>query len=234
MDISTTASEDVKTGDGLFSSFYPIAARLFDVGVSGLLLLLSLPVQLLVALGVFLTSGAPVVFRQKRLGLNGAEFVLYKFRTMLHGAWDGHHQDMIKDQLFTQHNRRRRKKPFSGPEKRVTHHKPIPDDRLTPIGRFLRTTSLDELPQLFNVLKGDMSIVGPRPLARYEYGHINGRQALRLGVKPGLTGLWQVSGRSHLNYREMLQLDLEYVRRRSLWLDFKILLKTPRALFRGG
>lgn len=190
------------------------------VGALLLLLVLTviLPVLPLVALLVKLTSPGPVLFRQSRSGLNGAPFTIYKFRTMVTNA------EQIKHELEAMNEMR-------GPVFKVTK-----DPRITPIGKWLRRFSIDELPQLFNVLWGEMSLVGPRPLPVDEIRRISDlAHRRRLSVKPGLTCLWQVSGRNQiLDFKDWVRLDLEYIDNWSLWLDFKILLRTIPAVFGGS
>lgn len=170
------------------------------------------------ALLIKLTSKDPIFFKQRRSGLNGAPFTIYKFRTMVTNA------EQIKHELAAMNE-------MSGPVFKITK-----DPRITPLGRLLRKTSIDELPQLFNVLRGEMSLVGPRPLPVDEIKRINDMaHRRRLSVKPGLTCLWQVSGRNEIKkFEDWVRLDLEYIDNWSLWLDFKILLRTIPAVFRGS
>ncbi len=184
----------------------------------GLLLLLS-PVFLLTAIAVKFTSRGPVLFRQERGGRNGRPFTMLKFRTMRVGAETEQAELAARNEL-------------KGPAFKLSH-----DPRVTPLGHFLRRHSLDELPQLWNVLRGEMSLVGPRPLPLDEIGAIAaGADRRRLSVKPGMTGLWQVSGRSDLaDFADWVRLDLAYIDQWSLWLDLKILLATiPVALLGRG
>jgi lipopolysaccharide/colanic/teichoic acid biosynthesis glycosyltransferase len=166
-------------------------------------MVLSLPIYAVIAIVVKLSNPGPVIFKQERAGKEGKPFIFYKFRTM----------KLDVD-------------PF-GPSPKSGD-----DLRLTKIGKFLREYSLDELPQLFNVLKGDMSVVGPRPLYMSQVAEWNDHQKKRLLVKPGLTGLAQVSGRGELTSEEKLELDVKYVERAGLWLDFKIVLSTIAMVFR--
>jgi len=171
-----------------------------------------------VAILIKLTSRGPVLFKQMRSGVNGAPFTIYKFRTMVTNAEQLQHELAAMNEM-------------SGPVFKVTG-----DPRVTPIGKWLRKFSLDELPQLFNVLNGEMSLVGPRPLPVNETKRINdAAHRRRLSVKPGLTCLWQVSGRNEISsFNEWVRLDLEYIDNWSLWLDIKILLRTIPAVFRGS
>jgi exopolysaccharide biosynthesis polyprenyl glycosylphosphotransferase len=185
-----------------------------------MLALIPLAVPLLViAAAIKLTSPGPVIFRQQRGGKNGMPFTMFKFRTMVTDA------EMQRDEL-------QRMNQMEGPVFKVER-----DPRVTKIGRFLRKTSLDELPQLWNVLRGDMSLVGPRPLPVYEVEKFESpAQRRRLAMKPGITCLWQISGRSNItSFEKWVALDLEYIDNWSLWMDVKILLRTiPVVLFGFG
>ena len=183
------------------------------------LLILTSPLMLIAFIGIKLTSPGAVIFSQQRGGKNGRPFTMYKFRSMTTDA------EMRLAELASQNE-------MSGPVFKVGK-----DPRITPFGRWIRKTSIDELPQLINVLVGDMSLVGPRPLPLYEVANFeNDAQRRRLSVKPGLTCLWQISGRSKVQvFEEWVQLDLEYIDNWSVWLDIKILLKTiPAVLFGSG
>ena len=187
-------------------------------GALTLLILLTLiPVIPAIALAIKLTSPGPVLFRQQRSGLNGAPFTIFKFRTMSSNA------EQLKHELAAMNE-------MSGPVFKVTN-----DPRITPLGKFLRKWSLDELPQLFNVLRGEMSLVGPRPLPVDEVKRFNDlAHRRRLSVKPGLTCLWQVSGRNQISdFKEWVRLDLEYIDNWSFWLDVRILFRTIPAVLRS-
>ncbi len=175
-----------------------------------------LPLIVSLAAIVRLDSPGPVFFRQERLGLDGIPFRMWKFRSMYHDSDDGRHRAAASAWFAAQ--------PTAG------GYKTLADPRITRAGRFLRRTSLDELPQLFNVVRGEMSLVGPRPGIAYELGHYLPWYFERQRVKPGMTGLWQVSGRDRVSAHQMMTLDVRYVRERTLWLDFKILLMTVPAL----
>ena len=191
--------------------------RVLDLTISFILLTLLSPVLLVVASLTKLTSPGPVLFLQKRLGLNKRHFNVYKFRTMVVDA-----EKRIRE---IEHLNE-----VSGPVFKIKN-----DPRITPIGRFLRKTSLDELPQLFNVLIGDMSLVGPRPLPVRDYEGFNEDwQRRRFSVKPGITCLWQVRGRSAIPFEKWMELDLQYIDKWSLWLDFEILVRTIPAVLRGS
>jgi lipopolysaccharide/colanic/teichoic acid biosynthesis glycosyltransferase len=199
---------------------WPIAKRAVDVVLALVFLLAALPLLAVVALLVRLDSPGPVFFRQTRCGRHRQPFTVLKFRTMADGADHAVHRDYIAALA--------RGEDGADGLKKLTG-----DSRVTRIGALLRRSSLDELPQLFNVLRGDMSIVGPRPAIDYELDHYAPGHWARFDVRPGLTGLWQVSGRSRLGFTEMLTLDAEYARRSSLLLDARILVRTPLEILRG-
>jgi lipopolysaccharide/colanic/teichoic acid biosynthesis glycosyltransferase len=184
------------------------------------LLVLMIP-MLLIAMAIRWGSPGPAFYRQQRIGRGGRPFTMYKFRTMRVGGSDAQHRELIAREL-------------RGEDTSVNGSWKIDcDPRVTRVGSFLRRTSLDELPQLINVLRGQMSLVGPRPCLDWEAEMFPPRFAERFDVPPGLTGLWQVSGRSTMGTLEMLELDLAYVRGWSFWSDLGILLRTVPALLRG-
>lgn len=195
-----------------YEAAYRIAKRLIDVSLAFGMLVATAPIMLAVAVAVRCTSRGPVLFRQLRAGLNGKPFTMYKFRSMMVGAQEWRPQLTLLNEV-------------DGPVFKLRN-----DPRLTPVGRFIRRTSLDELPQLFNVLRGEMSLVGPRPLPLDEVMTGSPAERRRLEVRPGLTCLWQISGRCEIPYREWMQLDLLYVQNRSLILDLQILLRTIPAV----
>lgn len=201
---------------------YRLIKRIFDIFISLVYIIILSPIFLLFALLVKLTSPGPIFYSGIRVGHYGKTFHFFKFRTMVIDADTIFHDDYIK---------RITKNEF-GVERGAVFFKLQNDPRVTKFGRFLRKYSLDELPQLFNVLKGDMSIVGPRPPMIYEYEKFKDFQMKRLTVKPGMTGLWQVSGRSQTSFDEMIKLDLKYIDHQSFLLDIKIIFKTiPAVLF---
>ncbi len=204
-----------KTGVG---EGWPLAAkRLLDVLVSATLLVMLSPLLLLVAAAIKLTSQGPIFFLQERIGVNKRRFEIYKFRTMVPNA------EKLMGALETRNE-------VTGPVFKIRN-----DPRVTMIGRFLRRSSIDELPQLLNVLKGDMSLVGPRPLPVRDYEGFNEDwQRRRFSVKPGITCLWQVGGRSAVSFDQWMLLDLKYLDEWSLWLDIKILARTVPAVLRGS
>lgn len=194
---------------------YEVAKRAIDIGICLLAVPLVLPVGLLCALAIRLESPGPVMFAQMRTGQHGVRFPMFKFRTMVQNA------EELKASL--QHLNILPPPDFK-----------IPDDpRITRVGKFLRKTSLDELPQILNVLRGEMSIVGPRPTSfaasTYDLWHSE-----RLEVTPGITGLWQIKGRGTMTFDERLRLDIEYIERRSIGLDLRIIVMTALAVFRGS
>ena len=199
--------------------------RSIDLLVSALLLLLTAPLWILIAIAIKWESRGPILYRQERVGMDGHIFQIYKFRSM--------RNDVQVDEAHREYMARMIR--GAGDVNLGTDEKPnykfINDCRLTRIGRFLRRTSLDELPQVFNVFRGEMSLVGPRPPIPYEVECYETWHRKRLDVKPGLTGLWQVSGRYRLSFEQMVQLDIYYIENWSLWLDLKIILKTLPALF---
>ena len=202
--------------------------RVMDIVGSLVAILLFSPLYVAIAIAIKLTSRGPVVFRQERLGQFGKSFTCLKFRSMHANNDLTIHKEFMKRLI---NGECEGTKDESG--ERV--YKMTDDPRITKVGRFLRRTSLDELPQFFNVLKGEMSLVGPRPPLAYEcqqYDLWHRRRVLE--VKPGITGLWQVNGRSRVRFDEMVRLDLRYVRTCSVWLDIQILLQTPKAVFLGN
>jgi exopolysaccharide biosynthesis polyprenyl glycosylphosphotransferase len=205
-----------------------IVKRVMDIVGSGLLLLIISPILAVIALAIKLGSKGPVIFKQERLGQLGKRFHCLKFRTMYANNDPKIHQEYISKYIAGQ------KESANQVEGQQPVYKITNDPRITPVGRFLRKSSLDELPQFWNVMCGQMSLVGPRPPVPYEfeiYDPWHRRKVLE--VKPGVTGLWQVSGRSRTRFDEMVRLDLRYCQSWSLWLDIKILLATPGAIFSG-
>ncbi len=193
------------------------------LGSASALVLLS-PLFLIIAAAITCTSEGPVFFRQERMGLNGRIFSLLKFRSMHTGSDPRKHREYITKYIGAQQN--------AAVEPGV--FKLTDDPRITAVGKFLRKTSLDELPQFINVLKGEMSLVGPRPPIPYECDLYDiWHKSRLLSCKPGITGLWQVTGRSRTTFDEMVRLDLKYIREWNLWLDLKILFMTPKAVFGG-
>lgn len=184
-----------------------------DVVCSAAALAVLSPIFLAVAVAIKLEDKGPVIFTQNRTGKDGRVFRMYKFRSMYVDA------EKRRSELLARNE-------ADGPLFKIAD-----DPRVTKVGRFIRRTSIDELPQLVNILKGEMSIVGPRPLVTYEQNQCTEYQAQRLLVKPGLTCIWQVSGRSDTSFDELIEMDLEYIRNQSLWLDIKLILKTVVVVF---
>lgn len=195
--------------------------RCFDVVVAAAILVVVSPVLAAALVIVRLTSRGPVLFRQTRIGLRGEPFEMLKIRSMRMGSDETIHQSHVT-RLLT-----------ADPAEQLVAHKLRDDTRVTRWGSIMRRFSIDELPQLFNVLVGDMSLVGPRPPMPYEVEFYQPRYQRRFDVRPGITGLWQVSGRNKLSMHEMLELDVRYVETRSLALDLRILWRTLPATLRG-
>lgn len=199
---------------------YEAAKRALDILLSILVLALLSPFMLAIALAIRLTSPGPAFYRGEVVGRGGRRFTWYKFRTMIE-ADDQAHRDWLRD--FVMHD-----KPYVGGVYKLT-----PDPRVTVVGQFLRRFSLDELPQFYNVLRSDMSIVGPRPPITYEYDLYGPTQLRRLAVRPGITGLHQVTERSAAAFSRMLATDLDYIRRRSIGLDLAIMARTVGVMISG-
>jgi lipopolysaccharide/colanic/teichoic acid biosynthesis glycosyltransferase len=199
------------------------AKRAVDVVGAALLMVVLAPLALLIAAAIRLDSRGPVLFRQRRVGLLRRPFTVLKFRSMAHGCDDSPHREYVSG-LVT----------GATEESNGGVYKLVDDGRVTRVGGWLRRTSLDELPQLWNVFRGEMSLVGPRPPLPYEVEQYEERQHERLTCRPGLTGLWQVSGRNQLSYRSMVELDLEYISKWSHWLDLKILVRTLPVVLRNS
>jgi exopolysaccharide biosynthesis polyprenyl glycosylphosphotransferase len=210
-------------GVGILTSNPPVLSRVsrtmkrgLDLGASALILTLASPVMALIALAVRIDSGGPVIYRQTRVGQHGKRFQLFKFRTMIPDA------ELLDDELMPK---------SVDPDWLVMER----DPRVTRVGRFLRKNSLDELPQLWNVLKGEMSMVGPRPLSERDDRNVKGWKRHRLDLVPGVTGYWQVLGRNNMPFREMLEADYGYIANWSMWHDLKLLARTiPVVLLRRG
>ena len=199
-------------------SNYKRAKRVLDLAITLLLLVPLCLVCVMVAVMIRLDSKGAIFYRQKRVGLDGKEFYMYKFRSMVEHCDDAVHRAAITK--------------FMSGEKLSTY-KNVNDPRITRVGRFIRKTSLDELPQFLNVVRGEMSLVGPRPPLPYEVEHYRPQDWLRLSGKPGLTGGWQVYGRSQVPFEEMVQMDIAYLRRQSIWEDLKLILLTIPVMIQG-
>jgi exopolysaccharide biosynthesis polyprenyl glycosylphosphotransferase len=193
--------------------------RTFDLAITAVAVVLLSPLLAACALAIKLDSPGPVLFRQRRVGRDDEPFEVFKFRSMCNGA------DSRKEQVAALN--------LHGGGTETGMFKIRSDPRITRVGFFLRRYSLDELPQLFNIVRGEMSLVGPRPLIETEDRQVEGRYRRRLGITPGLTGLWQAHGRSEIPFQEMVGLDYLYVTNWSLWGDIKLLMRTVSAVFRG-
>ena len=199
---------------GKESILYSVTKRLIDIVGSLCGIILLSPLFLIVAILIKLEDPkGKVFFAQERNGRYPKTFKMYKFRSMVHNA-----EDLLKDLMDRNEQ--------TGPVFKIND-----DPRITKVGKFIRKTSIDELPQLFNVLKGDMSLVGPRPPIPHEVDQYNSYQMQRLAVKPGLTCIWQVSGRNNIGFDEWVEMDIEYIKTINLWLDIKLIFKTVGVLF---
>jgi lipopolysaccharide/colanic/teichoic acid biosynthesis glycosyltransferase len=217
---------DLLTNDGSRQALLLIK-RTIDVTGSALIAIICLPLFLAIAIAVRLSSKGPILFRQERIGQYGKAFTFLKFRSMYVGNDHSEHKEFVTKLICEESG--------AGDASNQGIYKLTNDKRVTRIGKFLRRTSLDELPQLINVLKGDMSLVGPRPPIPYELAAYQTWHRRRvLEVKPGITGLWQVTGRSRVKFDEMVRLDLRYATSWTPWLDLKILFRTPMAVIKGS
>jgi len=225
------ASDDVAASPTLYivadtsrlSGFAGRCKRAFDVLASLAALFVLSPMLLIIAFLVARSGSGPIFFVQERIGKNGEPFKFYKFRSMVNNSDDAIHRQFAAMFISGSDS-------TGGPEK---VYKMTDDPRVTRVGRWLRRTSLDELPQLFNILKGDMSVVGPRPPIAYELDHYQPWHHERLRVTPGLTGLWQVSGRSNVPFEEMVRLDIHYINNWSLAEDLRIICRTVPVVLNG-
>ena len=202
---------------------YRVAKRILDLIVATILMILFIPAWIIIPIAIYIDSGRPIFFKHKRVGLDGEEFYLWKFRSMVQNADKILHQD--NDDLL--------RKFKQGDWKMAADE----DPRITKLGKFIRAFTIDEFPQLYNVLRGEMSMVGPRAYLREELEEQTNRYPETkkyikdiISVKPGITGPWQVSGRNEIPFAKRAQLDAQYARSASLWQDIKILCKTPRAM----
>jgi lipopolysaccharide/colanic/teichoic acid biosynthesis glycosyltransferase len=209
------------------SRWYQADKRILDLLITIPMLMLIAPVWLLIAAAIRLDSPGPVLLRQVRIGRNGRPFVCYKFRTMHANCDDSLHRRYVAQLI--------KNGAPSDVDGGKEHYKLRDDPRVTRVGRILRKTSLDELPQFLNVLRGDMSLVGPRPPLPYEVEQYRPWHLGRLNGRPGITGLWQVYGRSRVTFEQMVQMDIEYLERPSILRDIKLIFLTvPAVLFGGG
>ena len=204
---------EIESKSSIEFSLYEVIKRLIDIVCPFLGVLILSPLFVIIAIIIKTTSKGPVFFSQKRVGKDGKEFDMYKFRSMVVNA------EELKEKLAAQNE-------MSGPMFKMKD-----DPRVTKVGKFIRKTSIDELPQLWNVLKGDMSLVGPRPSLPKEVAQFEDWMHKRLEVKPGLTCYWQVSGRNNIDFEDWMKLDCKYVDERNTWVDIKLIFKTVGVLF---
>lgn len=227
------------TANQINNALYYHSKRVFDFLIACVLLILLSPLFLIISLAIVLDSPGPAIFTQKRVGckIRGQKggitkevttFTFYKFRSMVNKSDDQCHREFIE--AYIHNDVEKMTQLQQGPVHPDNSYKLNNDSRITRVGTFLRRTSLDELPQFWNVLTGDMSLVGPRPPIPYEVEMYEPWHRERLYATPGITGLWQVASRNSSIFSEMVKLDIDYIQNQSLWLDLKILLKTPFAV----
>jgi lipopolysaccharide/colanic/teichoic acid biosynthesis glycosyltransferase len=222
MEVATTIIRPAKRITA--SKGYDLLKRFIDLTITLMVLPMMLPAMAVIALLIRFDSPGPALFKQKRVGKDGRIFQIYKFRTMTHNLDNSRHQAFMK--AFVQGE-------IGEGEGDKTVFKPFTDSQITRMGRILRKTSLDELPQLFNILKGDMSLIGPRPNVLWEVEAYQAWHMERLSVLPGITGLAQVNGRSAISFDTIVRYDVEYAHNKSLWLDIQILWKTFTSVVAG-
>jgi lipopolysaccharide/colanic/teichoic acid biosynthesis glycosyltransferase len=225
---SLEVSGAVRNGAGVdrvaHSRWVDASCRALDIVGAAVLSIVLAPLLGAIAIAVRLDSPGPVLYRQRRVGRDTQPFVVNKFRTMRDGVGHDRHREFVLGLI----NGEAQEQDAPGPRFKMAE-----DERVTRLGKALRRSSLDELPQLWNVLRGDMSLVGPRPPISYEVEHYPPHWFARFAVKPGMTGLWQVNGRSEIALEEMIRFDVEYTRRRSLWLNLWILIRTVPTVLSG-
>ena len=210
-----------KALDGYFVARVPATKRCLDIAGAGIGIMMALPVMFFLAVFIKLVSPGPLLFNQIRIGRGGRKFTCYKFRTMHPNSDTRDHQAYLAQLINGDRNCPKNESPMTKIEC---------ESKLIPHGSLIRSLGLDELPQLFNVIKGEMSLVGPRPAIPYEVREYQLWHKQRLDVTPGITGLWQVSGKNKLSFKSMIRLDLQYAQQQSIWLDILILLKTPQVV----
>lgn len=213
MKIGKEAEVDFYSDKYLKSFLYYFIKRLIDICASLIGIMFLTPIITAVAIAIKLDSKGPIIFSQERVGKNGKKFKMYKFRSMVIDA------EQLLEKL-------KNKNEMSGPMFKMKE-----DPRITRVGKFIRKTSIDELPQLFNIIKGDMSLVGPRPNLPSEVEKFNDYHKLKLLAKPGLTCYWQVMGRNSIGFEDWMKLDVKYIEERNLWIDIKLIIKTFFVLF---
>ena len=218
------SDSDIKADsrDIMSNRFYELTKRFFDILLCLLLIPVLIPIMGLISIFILTNSPGPVLFKQRRIGKDGQPFTIFKFRTLYHQADSTRHQEFMRQYIVG---------------KALKHgngsYKPPIERQITSVGRLLRKTSLDELPQIINVLRGEMSLVGPRPNVEWEVQEYQNWHRERLSVKPGITGLAQVKGRSSISFDELVTFDIEYVQNQSIGLDFKIMFLTLLIVFKG-
>ena len=206
-----------------FDPGYLRSKRILDILITLVFLIPLCLVLLIVAVMIRVDSDGPIFFRQKRVGLNGREFYMLKFRSMYVNSNDSVHREAIKQYMNGEVINGNGNNPY----------KLVDDHRITRVGRFIRKLSIDELPQFINVLRGEMTLVGPRPPVPYEVEHYSIHDQLRLYGKPGLTGTWQVYGRSRVTFQEMVEMDIAYLHQQSIWQDLKLIALTVPVMLQG-
>jgi lipopolysaccharide/colanic/teichoic acid biosynthesis glycosyltransferase len=212
----------VKAMDGYFAANVPVGKRFLDLIGAIIGVITTIPLLIFLAIYIKLVSPGPVFFNQTRVGRGGLKFTCYKFRTMYPNIDSKDHQQYLAQLIKSNSSNSIVGKPMTKQEDQ---------SKIIPLGTLIRSLGIDELPQLFNVIKGEMSLVGPRPAIPYEVREYQLWHKQRLDVIPGITGLWQVSGKNKLSFKQMIRLDLQYIQQQSLWLDILIMLKTPQVLF---
>jgi lipopolysaccharide/colanic/teichoic acid biosynthesis glycosyltransferase len=204
---------------------YLRSKRLLDILFTMLIMLPLCMLMVVIAMFIRFDSKGPIFFRQKRVGLNGKEFYMLKFRSMYVNCDDLAHREAVKQYINGG--------TINGDVDTDNPYKLANDSRVTRVGRFLRKTSFDELPQFINVLRGEMTLVGPRPPVPYEFENYSIRDQLRLFGKPGMTGTWQIYGRSRVTFQEMVEMDIAYLHQQSLWQDMKLIALTVPVMLQG-
>jgi exopolysaccharide production protein ExoY len=211
--------------DGWNNNIQQFLKRSLDLAISIGGLILLWPLIAIIALAVKLDSNGTVFYKHRRIGRGGKSFDLYKFRSMVSGGDDSSYMKYLSELIESDHE---------GNGEALPYRKLGSDPRVTRVGRILRRYYLDELPQIINIIRGDMSLVGPRPHVKFEVDHYSEEQRRRLTAKPGATGLWQVTGKADCTFSELISLDLKYIDQWSLWLDIQIIFKTLALMLRGG
>lgn len=213
------------TGRGVWWKTQLALKRCLDLVAAIAAILLLLPFMLVVAIAIMLESPGNAVYRQKRIGKDGVPFFIYKFRTMYAGSGDGNYMNYLSRLIESERN---------GSGRNLPYRKMGYDRRVTRLGKILRRLYIDELPQCINIIKGEMSLVGPRPHVQFEVDNYSPEQRRRLSMKPGVTGLWQAEGKAECTFNQLIELDLYYIDHWSFWFDIQIMYKTFVVLLKGG